>query len=87
MTEDKADRILSIAEKWGLPTLLLLGLSYVGYTAVLRPLAESYRATIERVGQEVIDNDADDAERVKQITEALKSLENKIDQALSRVRE
>lgn len=81
-----------LLERVGLPVALLAVVGYVGFTALLEPMAQAYiesiadvARTAEKLEQAVEDNQTEDGERVKEITVALKALENKIDQALQRM--
>lgn len=81
---DRTDRILAAAERFGLPTVLLLGGSYIAYTAILRPIAETYQQTIRAIGDEVKKNDEDDGERVKELSERLKAIDAKLERLIEK---
>lgn len=77
-----------ILDKYGLPMLLLLGITWF----VILPIANAYKASLESVAatnqllkEEQIKNDLDDEKRVFQIVERMDRIESKLDQILLRV--
>ena len=82
MAEETKAWIAGFIERLGLPSVLLIAVGYFGYMGVVAPMAETYRKSIERVADEVIENDAADNERVKELAGRLERIESKLDQLL-----
>ena len=71
------EQLLKGVDRLGIAPVLLLGLAYVTYSSVLQPLAKSYSATVEKVGETnallrdaVERNNKEDGERVAAISAA-----------------
>ena len=76
-----------ILDKYGLPMLLLLGITWF----VILPIANAYKSSLESVAatnqllkEEQIKNDLDDEKRVHEISEKMNMIESKLDQILQR---
>lgn len=89
---DTFERVTIFLERFGLPTVLLLGLGYFGFQVVVKPITESYMkaiadvaVTTQELEQAIEADNQKDGDRVREITEALKSLENKIDLVISKL--
>lgn len=88
---DNFDRATQFLEKFGLPTALLLGAGYFGFNMILKPLVQTYQESIanvaitaEELERAIEEDNKADGERVKEITQAIESLEAKIDAILAR---
>jgi hypothetical protein len=78
-----------ILDKYGLPMLLLLGITWF----VILPIANAYKSSLESVAStnqllkdEQVKNDLDDEKRVHEISEKMNMIESKLDQILQRVK-
>jgi hypothetical protein len=73
-----------ILDKYGLPMLLLLGITWF----VILPIAslESVAATNQLLKDEQVKNDLDDEKRVHEISEKMNMIESKLDQILQRIK-
>jgi hypothetical protein len=78
-----------ILDKYGLPMLLLLGITWF----VILPIANAYKSSLESVAatnqllkDEQVKNDLDDEKRVHEISEKMNMIESKLDQILQRVK-
>ena len=78
-----------ILDKYGLPMLLLLGITWF----VILPIANAYKSSLESVAatnqllkEEQIKNDLDDEKRVHEISEKMNMIESKLDQILQRIK-
>ena len=76
-----------ILDKYGLPMLLLLGITWF----VILPIANAYKSSLESVAatnqllkDEQVKNDLDDEKRVHEISEKMNMIESKLDQILQR---
>jgi len=72
-----------ILDKYGLPMLLLLGITWF----VILPIANAYKSSLESVAStnqllkdEQVKNDLDDEKRVHEISEKMNMIESKLDQ-------
>lgn len=88
---DSIQRGMEFMERFGLPTALLIAAAYFGFTLIIEPLAKTYRDAIDKVAASseeleaaVAENTKADSEHVREITESLRALENKLDAVLSR---
>jgi len=88
-SSESAGIITELVERLGLSTVLLLGAVYFGYQSIIRPIADSYRqmivdvaATNKFLQEEIRNNDDEDAQRVRMITDHIDRLENKIDKMM-----
>jgi hypothetical protein len=64
-------------DRFGLAPVMLMGLAYVTYTSVLQPIAHSYSAMVDKVGEtnaiikdEITKNNLEDTQRVAAISAA-----------------
>ena len=64
-------------DRFGLAPVMLLGLAYVTYTSVVQPIAHSYSAMVDKVGEtnaiikdEITKNNLEDTQRVAAISAA-----------------
>jgi hypothetical protein len=78
-----------ILDKYGLPMLLLLGITWF----VILPIANAYKSSLESVAStnqllkdEQVKNDLDDEKRVHEISEKMNMIESKLDQILQRTK-
>jgi len=78
-----------ILDKYGLPMLLLLGITWF----VILPIANAYKSSLESVAStnqllkdEQVKNDLDDEKRVHEISEKMNMIEGKLDQILQRIK-
>ena len=78
-----------ILDKYGLPMLLLLGITWF----VILPIAGAYKSSLESVAStnqllkdEQVKNDLDDEKRVHEISEKMNMIESKLDQILQRIK-
>jgi hypothetical protein len=78
-----------ILDKYGLPMLLLLGITWF----VILPIANAYKSSLESVAatnqllkDEQVKNDLDDEKRVHEISEKMNMIESKLDQILQRIK-
>ena len=78
-----------ILDKYGLPMLLLLGITWF----VILPIASAYKSSLESVAStnqllkdEQVKNDLDDEKRVHEISEKMNMIETKLDQILQRIK-
>jgi hypothetical protein len=78
-----------ILDKYGLPMLLLLGITWF----VILPIANAYKSSLESVAStnqllkdEQVKNDLDDEKRVHEISEKMNMIESKLDQILQRIK-
>jgi len=78
-----------ILDKYGLPMLLLLGITWF----VILPIASAYKSSLESVAatnqllkDEQVKNDLDDEKRVHEISEKMNMIESKLDQILQRIK-
>ena len=78
-----------ILDKYGLPMLLLLGITWF----VILPIANAYKSSLESVAStnqllkdEQVKNDLDDEKRVHEISEKMNMIETKLDQILQRIK-
>jgi hypothetical protein len=78
-----------ILDKYGLPMLLLLGITWF----VILPIANAYKSSLESVAatnqllkDEQVKNDLDDEKRVHEISEKMNMIETKLDQILQRIK-
>ena len=76
-----------ILDKYGLPMLLLLGITWF----VILPIANAYKSSLESVAatnqllkDEQVKNDLDDEKRVHEISEKMNMIESKLNQILQR---
>ena len=76
-----------VLDKYGLPMLLLLGITWF----VILPIAAAYKSSLESVAStnqllkdEQVKNDLDDEKRVHEISEKMNMIESKLDQILQR---
>ena len=88
---DNTQRAMDFLERFGLPTALLLGAGYFGFTMILKPITDTYMSSIasiavtaEELERAIEEDNQQDGERVKEITDALKQIETKIDALLTR---
>ena len=78
-----------VLDKYGLPMLLLLGITWF----VILPIANAYKSSLESVAatnqllkDEQVKNDLDDEKRVHEISEKMNMIESKLDQILQRIK-
>ena len=78
-----------VLDKYGLPMLLLLGITWF----VILPIAAAYKSSLESVAStnqllkdEQVKNDLDDEKRVHEISEKMNMIESKLDQILQRIK-
>ena len=78
-----------VLDKYGLPMLLLLGITWF----VILPIAAAYKSSLESVAStnqllkdEQDKNDLDDEKRVHEISEKMNMIESKLDQILQRIK-